>query len=178
MRGLKLQAFVTAALILAGVGTPRAGEMLEHVKSAAELTCGVVTEEYDCTKDDTHGNLAALGIDFCKAVAAAVLGEGGKLQVSSFPDEHHGLQAVGSGKIALLAGTTPSATSAALHGVGFAQPIFFDGQGFIAHTDERGDQFNWRSCRQAGLFHRQHRSGNLSRRGAPSTRHQVHALSV
>jgi len=105
--------------------------VLEQVKSAAELKCGVVTEEYDYNKDDTHGNLGALGIDICRAVTAAVLGENGKLTVSSFPDEPHGLSAAASGKVALLAGATPRATVSSLYAVAFGQPFFFDGQGFI-----------------------------------------------
>jgi general L-amino acid transport system substrate-binding protein len=130
MRGLKLM-LASAGLVLAGVCSTRAGGMLEHVKSAGELSCGVVTEDYDYSKDDTHGNLTALGTDTCKGVAAAVLGEHGRLLVSAFPDEHHGLEAVESGKIALLAGATPRASTGARYSIGFGQPFFFDGQGFL-----------------------------------------------
>ena len=117
--------------MLAGVCSASTAGTLDQIKSAGELSCGVVSEEYDYDKDDTHGNLTALGTDTCKAVAAAVLGENGKLLVSSFPDEHHGLEAVASGKIALLAGATPRANMATRYSVGFGQPFFFDGQGFI-----------------------------------------------
>jgi general L-amino acid transport system substrate-binding protein len=132
MRTIKLHGFKWLMLvILAGVCSARAAGTLDQIKSAGQLSCGVVTEEYDYDKDDTHGNLIALGTDTCKAVTAAVLGENGGLLVSSFPDEHHGLEAVASGKIALLAGATPRVSTGARYSVGFGQPFFFDGQGFI-----------------------------------------------
>ena len=99
------------------------------------LCCGIVTKEYDYDKDDTHGNLTALGTDACKAVAAPVLGKNGRLLVSSFPDEHHGLEALASAKISLLAGASPRASVGARYSVGFGQPFFFDGQGFIVAKD-------------------------------------------
>jgi general L-amino acid transport system substrate-binding protein len=118
-------------VLLTGSCFARAGGTSEQVKSTGVLACGVVTEEADYTKDDTHGSLVALGVDTCKAVAAAVFGDGGKVQVSRFPDEHHGLSALKSGQIALLAGATPTAIDSALYGVAFARPAFFDGQGFL-----------------------------------------------
>jgi general L-amino acid transport system substrate-binding protein len=146
LRGFKWLIVAT----LAGVCSASAAGTLEQIKSAGELSCGIVTEEYDYDKDDTHGNLTALGTDTCKAVAAAVLGESGKLLVSSFPDEHHGLEAVASGKIALLAGATPRANIGARYSVGFGQPVFFDGQGFIvaktAGINSSGDLVGKRIC--------------------------------
>jgi general L-amino acid transport system substrate-binding protein len=136
--------------ILAGTSPAQAAGTLDQIKSAGELRCGVVTEEYDYDKDDTHGNLSALGTDTCKAVAAAALGENGNLLVSSFPDEHHGLEALASGKIALLAGASPRASMSARYGVGFGQPFFFDGQGFIVAKTTRiesmGDLVGKRIC--------------------------------
>jgi general L-amino acid transport system substrate-binding protein len=126
-----LRALVIAKTLLAGCCFAAAGPVFEQVKSAGVLACGVVTEEADYTKDDTHGNLAALGLDTCKAVAAAVFGDGAKVRITAFPDEHHGLTALKSRQIALLAGATPTVVNGALFGVGFARPIFFDGQGFL-----------------------------------------------
>jgi general L-amino acid transport system substrate-binding protein len=137
-------------VILAGVCSARAAGTLDQIKSAGELRCGIVTEEYDYDKDDTHGNLTALGTDACKAVAAAVLGENGRLLVSSFPDEHHGLEALASAKISLLAGASPRASVGARYSVGFGQPFFFDGQGFIVAKTTRiksmGDLAGKRIC--------------------------------
>jgi len=125
-----MPAFAFIGLILTWVGPAGAGT-LQAVKSAGELRCGVVTEEYDYSKDQTHGNMSAFGTDICKAVTAAVLGTGGKLVLSSFPDEKHGLNAVKSGNIALLAGATPLVTLGAIYDVSFGRPFFLDGQGFI-----------------------------------------------
>lgn len=124
--------FAFAGLVLAGLSSGAIAGELDAVKSAGALSCGVVTELYDYSKDQTHGNMSALGTDICEAVAAAVLGENGKVLLSSFPDEHHGLDAVRSGKVALLAGATPLVTMGAIYGVSFGQPFFFDGVGFLA----------------------------------------------
>jgi len=122
---------LAAAFCLTSICAASAGGQLEAVKSAGELACGVVREDYDYSKEQTHGNLSALGTDICKAVAAAVLGENAKLKVSSFPDEQHGLEALRAGKLAVLAGATPRVTMGAIYGVAFSQPFFFDGQGFM-----------------------------------------------
>lgn len=131
MLGLRFSIPACVGLVLACIAPASAATTLEAVTSAGELNCGVVTEEYDYGKEQTHGNMSALGTDICKAVAAAALGSRGKLVVFPFPDEHHGLNAVKSGKITLLVGATPRATSGALYGVSFGRPFFFDGQGFI-----------------------------------------------
>ena len=148
---LKLRAFRWLMWpVLAGVCSAQAAGTLDQIKSAGELSCRIVAEEYDDDENDTHGNLTALGADTCKAVAAAVLGENGRLLVFSFPDERHGLEAVASGKIAMLAGATPRASTGAGYGVGFGQPFFFDGQGFIvaktAGINSTGDLVGKRIC--------------------------------
>ena len=71
----KLSTFVIAALVMAGASSVDAGEVADRVRSAGQLNCGVVSDEYDYNKDDTHGNLTALGTDICRAVTAALLGE-------------------------------------------------------------------------------------------------------
>lgn len=60
---------------MAGASSVDAGEVADRVRSAGQLNCGVVSDEYDYNKDDTHGNLTALGTDICRAVTAALLGE-------------------------------------------------------------------------------------------------------
>jgi len=117
----------SGAAVSAGVGAE-----LDAVRTAGRLSCGIVTEPADYTKDDTHANLAAFDLDLCKAVAAAVLGDGERIRVSAFPDERHGLAATKAGQIDLLAAATPSASKAVQYAVGFAAPVLFDGRGFLA----------------------------------------------
>ena len=68
-----LAVLAAASLWIACAQSAFPAEVLDHVRSTGVVTCGVITEEADYTKDDTHGSLASLSTDVCKAVAAAVL---------------------------------------------------------------------------------------------------------
>ncbi len=132
---MRIPSFVVTALALFAAVPADAGVTLDRVKSSGELTCGININESDYSKDDTHGNLASLGADFCKALAAAVLGDGAKIKVIGYPDEPHGLNAVQSGAVDLLAGATPTVENTIVYGAGFAPPLFRDGQGFLVAKD-------------------------------------------
>jgi general L-amino acid transport system substrate-binding protein len=130
MRLLLICAFVLVSPALAAGGT------LDTVRKVGALTCGVDTEEPDYSKSQSHGNLSALGIDLCKAVAAAVLGDGAKIKPLVVHDDPGGLEAVKAGKIDLLAGGTPDLTYQAAFGIGYGPPLFLDGLGFLVHKNE------------------------------------------
>ncbi len=119
------------AALLCLAGTARAGVVLDHVRAAGSLSCGVLDEPDDYGKDDVHGALEALGTDICHAVAAAVLGNAAKLEVTSLHDERHGFAALRAGRIDLLLGATPAARD----GVAFSAPVFLDGVGLLVARD-------------------------------------------
>ncbi len=124
--------FRIIVVCLACVSSAWAGAMLDKVKSTRVLSCGIIKEEPDYTKLDAHGNRAAFDADLCKAVGAAVLGEGARLTLSAYPDEASGLKALRAGEIALLSTATPSfGNLSAGSGIGFARTLIFDGQGFL-----------------------------------------------
>jgi general L-amino acid transport system substrate-binding protein len=110
-----------------------AADTLADVRAAGTLSCGVNTEVEDYSKLESHGDLSKLGSDVCRAVAAVVLGDPGKVTLVSLPDDSHGLEAVRSRKVALLAGGTPDLASQAAFGVSFGPSVFYDGQGFLVH---------------------------------------------
>ncbi len=118
-------------LAVAYSATCQAGTVLDHVRASGRLACGAITEPGDYTKDDTHGRTEPLGAAFCRAVAAAVLGDAARATVNGFSDEADALAALQAGRITLLVGTSPNPGLAARYGVAYAQPIFFDGQGFL-----------------------------------------------
>lgn len=122
---------VLGALLMFVAQSAFAGAVLDRVTSAAQLSCGINVDEDDYSKSNRHGNLAALGADFCRAVAAAVIGGRAKITVTPFPDEAAALRAVKEGKIALLVGVTPTPEIGMSFDVGFGPPLFYDGQGFL-----------------------------------------------
>ena len=105
--------------------------MLDQVRAAGHLACGSITEPADDNKDDTHGRTEAIGADVCRAVAAALLGDGARVTVFGYRDEADGMVALQRRQIALLVGASPNPGLAARYGLVFGQPVFFDGQGFL-----------------------------------------------
>ncbi len=120
-----------AVLLLCLAGPARAGAVLDHIRASGTLSCGVLNEPDDYGKDDIHGALEALGTDLCRAVAAAVLGNAGKLRVAALPDERHGFAALQAGQVDLLLGATPSAVAGLRYGLAFTAPVFLDGVGLL-----------------------------------------------
>ena len=128
--------FVVAVGLLGHAAAGRA-DTLAHLRAAGVLSCGVLSEPADYTKDDTHGALPGLGRDICRAVAAAVLGDGQRLRVAYYPDERHGFAAVQSGQADLLVGASARLTAGPIFGIGFGRPVFYDGQSFLVEHPAR-----------------------------------------
>jgi general L-amino acid transport system substrate-binding protein len=110
-----------------------AGPTLDAVRHAGVLGCGVIGEPGDFTKDDTHGDTTAFGSDICRALGAAVLGDASHARIDGFPDAASGYKALQAGKIDVLVGVTPVPGLAKRYGAAYAQPVFFDGQGFLVN---------------------------------------------
>lgn len=103
---------------------------LDRIHAADALTCGVVKEEEDYSRNEDHGNRAAFDIDLCKAVAVAVLGPGARLIVKSFPDEPFAVRALKSGVIDLVA-TASLSVAKMTADVALSAPVLLDGQGML-----------------------------------------------
>ncbi len=127
------------ALLVAVVAAPapapgRAGAVLDRVRAAGTLACGVLTEPADYTHDDSHGPLPAFGVDLCRAVAAAVLGRADAVRVLGLPDEADGFAALAAGRVDVLMGAAPSLLAEQARGVAFARPVFLDGEAVMVPT--------------------------------------------
>lgn len=108
-----------------------ASRTLDALRAQGSLSCGVVVEQEDFNKVDTHGDLSGFSARICGAVAAAALGDAGRVRLEGYPDDAHGIAALEHGTVALLVGTTPEATMAMLHHLRFSPTLFVDGQGFL-----------------------------------------------
>ncbi len=108
-----------------------AGQILNEVRAQKIVSCGVSEGLAGFSLKDREGNWQGIGPDFCRAVAAAALGDAGKVEfiplrtASRFP-------MLLSGRIELLAHTA-TVTFGREAGIGlrFAGVYFFDGQGFM-----------------------------------------------
>ncbi|MGI9423733.1 MAG: amino acid ABC transporter substrate-binding protein [Hyphomicrobiaceae bacterium] len=131
-------AMVAAALAMAGqAGSAVAadGPTLAKVKSRGEVLCGVHQGRYGFAIADSKGKYKGLDVDFCRAVAAAVLGDSEKVKylpmssVQRFP-------ALQSGEIDMLSRTTTvTLTRDASLGLNFGPPTFYTGTGFMVRTE-------------------------------------------
>ncbi|WP_428375847.1 hypothetical protein [Lichenicoccus sp.] len=129
--GCAVAALLVGAAISSSASAQTRQRTIDQVRAAGRLSCGIIVEQEDFTKSDTHGDLSGFAAPFCGAVAAAVLGDPLKVELKGFPDEGHALAAMKARQIALLIGMTPDATGALLHHLRFAPSIFIDGQGFL-----------------------------------------------
>ena len=121
-----------AGIVVFGHVIPAAAApVLDRVKAVKALICGVLAVPEDYGKADVHGSLVSLGADLCRAVAAAVAGDGGTVKIQAYPDERHGFDAIAAGSIDLLFGASPTASAEIAHGLRFGRPVFFDAEGLL-----------------------------------------------
>ena len=115
-----------ALLVLFCTRAALAGPVLDKVRAAHTVSCGVIKEEEDYSRASDHGNRAAFDLDLCKAVAVAALGPGAHFTLNVFPDEPMAVKALQAGKVDLLASASPTVANTAA-GVGFGPVTFHDG---------------------------------------------------
>ncbi len=121
---------IAGAALMATVAT--AGT-LDNVKKADILKCGVSTGIPGFSTADSKGVWKGIDVDFCKSVAAAVLGDSSKVKYIPMTAKER-FVALASGEIDLLSrASTWTATRDTSLGVTFAGVNYFDGQGFLVN---------------------------------------------
>lgn len=113
-----------------------AGEILDSVREAGALRCGVNqggVAGFSAT--DSTGRWEGLDVDFCRAVAAAVLSDPKAVEFVPLSGQQR-FAALQAGEIDVLSRTTTwTLTRDASLGVLFAGVNFYDGQGFMVPAD-------------------------------------------
>jgi general L-amino acid transport system substrate-binding protein len=125
---------ITTALLAASV-LPAAAGTLDTVKQHGQLVCGVSAGFAGFSAPDSQGNYKGLDVDYCRALAAAVLGDASKVRYVALTAQNR-FTALQSGEIDVL---YRNSTQTYLRGVtlGLRQgPVnFYDGQGFVVRAD-------------------------------------------
>src|SRR3954452_23081780 len=123
-----------AAIGIAAISFAHAAT-LETVKGRGTLVCGVSTGFAGFSAPDSQGNYKGLDVDYCKAIAAAVLGDPTKVRFVALTAQNR-FTALQSGEVDVL---LRNSTQTFLRGVsiGLRQgPVnFYDGQGFAVRAD-------------------------------------------
>ncbi|SEM13679.1 amino acid ABC transporter substrate-binding protein, PAAT family [Syntrophus gentianae] len=124
---------ILAILLVLTVGVPPgfAGETLDAVKSRGILRCGVSEGIAGFSERNNAGRWTGLDVDFCRAVAAAVIGDPERVEFVPLKASAR-FPALQAGKIDLLVrNTTWTLGREAGLKVQFPGILFFDGQGFM-----------------------------------------------
>ena len=131
MTHLVRAALCAAALVAMSVTASAQTGTLAAVKQKGQLSCGVHTGLAGFGAADDKGVWRGLDVDYCRAVAAAVLGDAGKVKyVPTTPKER--FTALNSGEIDVLIRTTTwTLQRDSAQGLSFTGVNYYDGQGFM-----------------------------------------------
>ena len=118
-----------AAALIATAGVASAQtKTLDTVKSRGSLSCGVNIGLAGFSQPDDKGNWTGLDVDYCKAIAAAVLGDATKVKYVPTTAKER-FTALQSGEIDVLIRDSTARDSSL--GLIFAGVNYYDGQGFM-----------------------------------------------
>src|SRR5215471_1245022 len=125
---------ITAVWLAVGVAGASAGT-LDTVKQRGQLVCGVSLGFAGFSMPDSQGNFKGLDVDYCRALAAGLLGDPTKVRYVALTAQNR-YTALQSGEIDVL---YRNSTETFLRGttLGLRQgPVnFYDGQGFVVKKD-------------------------------------------
>ena len=162
-------AVLLAALVAGLNGPAHAGEVLDAVKARDELRCGVSEGIAGFSEQDARGRWRGLDADFCRAVAAALLGDPNKVRFVPLKASAR-FPALLSNKIDLLVrNTTWTLTREALLKVQFPGVLFYDSQGFLvakaAGVRSIAELNSATVCVEKGTTHEQNLIDHFAARG-------------
>jgi general L-amino acid transport system substrate-binding protein len=123
-------AIAVAASVLAAAPA-FAGKTLDSIKQKGQVSCGVHTGLAGFSQADSQGKWSGIDVDYCKALAAAVLGDENKVKYVPLTAAQR-FTALQSGEIDVLSrNTTWTLTRDASLGINFVGVVYYDGQGFL-----------------------------------------------
>jgi general L-amino acid transport system substrate-binding protein len=139
MRLAKLGAALGAAILGAVAATPAlaqpAADTVAAIRQRGQLVCSTAPSTVGFALPDSQGVWRGIDVDYCRAVATAILGDPSKIRIvpSSTAQRFTMLQ---SGEIDMLVrSTTWTLAREASLGLEFAGVNVYDGQGFMVHRD-------------------------------------------
>ena len=122
----------SAALALSASAASAA--TLDDVKAKGFLQCGVNTSLAGFSAPNDKGEWTGLDVDFCRAVAAAIFGDGDKVKFTALSAKDR-FTALQSGEIDVLSrNTTWTINRDTALGFNFAGVTYYDGQGFMINA--------------------------------------------
>ena len=127
----KLLKWIVPILGAIAITSPVFAQTLKGVKDRGTLNCGVNEALDGFSSKDNSGDWTGLDVDFCRAIAAAIFNDPGKVRYTSLnaSDRFTALQ---SGKIDVLSrNTTWTLSRETGLKLIFPATVYYDGQGFL-----------------------------------------------
>ncbi|MBW3577797.1 MAG: amino acid ABC transporter substrate-binding protein [Actinobacteria bacterium] len=116
-------------------GEQQPGRVLQTVQERGTLNCGVNDSVPGFGFVDEEGNFSGFDIDFCRVIAAAVLGDAEAVSFTPLTAQQR-FTALQTGEIdVLVRNTTWTATRDGSEGGAFAVTTYYDGQGMMVRAD-------------------------------------------
>ncbi|WP_410218813.1 amino acid ABC transporter substrate-binding protein [Paracoccus sp. (in: a-proteobacteria)] len=126
---------MATATVLASMGMAQEGSTLAQVKERGELNCGVNTGLVGFAAPDASGNWTGFDVAFCRALAAAVLGDANKVRFVPTTGQTR-FTALSSGEVDVLARNSTWTFSRDTDlNLDFVGVNYYDGQGFMVNRE-------------------------------------------
>jgi general L-amino acid transport system substrate-binding protein len=171
---LRVLAAALAALlgtggVAAAQAPPPAGQTLNTVRGRGQLICGVSQGFAGFSAPDSRGEFRGLDVDYCRAVAAAVLGDPAKVRFVPLTAQAR-FTALQTGEIdVLFRNSTQTFLRDASLGLNQGPVNFYDGQGFAVKRDSNvkrvGDLDGATVCVAQGTTHELNLNDTFRARG-------------
>ena len=138
MKNKLISFFLGTAVSVAAAATASAGT-LDDVRQKGFVQCGVSQGLIGFSNPDEQNNWTGLDVDFCRAVAASIFGDGTKVKFTPLSAKER-FTALQSGEIDILSrNTTWTMSRDTSLGLKFAGVMYYDGQGFLINTKKYPD---------------------------------------
>jgi general L-amino acid transport system substrate-binding protein len=123
------------ALLLLAAAPARAGQVFDTIKARGSIACGVNVGTAGFSLVGPDGVWRGLDVDFCRALAAAVLGDPNKVRLVPLTAEQR-FPALQAGEIdVLIRQTTYTLGRDTSMGLRMVEPNFYDGHAFMVRAD-------------------------------------------
>lgn len=130
-----MKRIIIATGLLAVSGLMAQAATLDTVKQRGTLVCGVSIGFAGFSTPDSQGNYKGLDVDYCRALAAGVLGDASKVRYVALTAQNC-FTALQSGEIDVLyRNSTQTYLRGATLGLRQGPVNFYDGQGFVVRAD-------------------------------------------
>ncbi len=139
MKRTTIAGVIIGAAALALSASAASAATLDDVKAKGFVQCGVNTGLAGFSNPDDKGDWSGLDVDLCRAIAAAIFGDGTKVKFTPLSAKER-FTALQSGEVDLLSrNTTWTVNRDSALGLNFRAVTYYDGQGFMVNKTKLPD---------------------------------------